>query len=105
MLAVASLAASDVLFADFGRDPGPRGIAALFLVIGFRALSKTDPPIPVVAASALLTALVLFLNHSKVSCPRYICLSVAAAMLLTILFWGRSGRTHRRSEATETRYR
>jgi len=103
MLAAASLAAPDVLFARFDRDPGPRGISALFLVIGFRALSKTDPPIPVVAASALLTALVLFLNHSKVSCPRYICLTMVAAMLLTILFWGRIGRTNRRPEATETR--
>ena len=67
---IALLSAVDVFFADFSHDPGPRGYAALFLIIGFRALSKQDPPILVLVSSAVLVGLVVLLNHSTISCPR-----------------------------------
>src|ERR1700757_407983 len=68
LLSVAVFSAVDSFFVPISRDvdPGSRGGAALFLIFGFRALSRSELPILVLAVGTCLAVLVSCFNHGIV---------------------------------------
>ena len=95
LLSVAVFSAVDSFFVPISRDvdPGSRGGAALFLIFGFRALSRSELPILVLAVGTCLAVLVSCFNHGIVkSSPVWMWLIVPS--LFVVLFWGRGTRKH-----------
>jgi hypothetical protein len=70
-------------------DPGRAGDGMLFLILGFRAASKSELPLPVVVASVCLTALALALNHGLPETPRFLWATVGIFLIAFVMFWGR----------------
>jgi hypothetical protein len=72
-------------------DPGRASEGILFLVLGFRAASKSELPTSVVVAGGCLAALVSALNHKLLVSPSWIWTPLAFILLAFVMFWGRRG--------------
>jgi len=70
-------------------DPGRAGDGMLFLILGFRAASRSELPLSVVFAGGCLTALALALNHGLLKTPGFVWTVVALFLLAFVMFWGR----------------
>ena len=93
LLSVAVFSAVDSFFVPISRDvdPGSAGEGMLFLILGFRALSRSELPILVLAVGTGLAVLASCCNHGIVkSSLVWMCLIVPS--LLVVLFWGRGTR-------------
>jgi hypothetical protein len=93
LLSFAVFSAVDSFFIPISRDldPGSAGEGMLFLILGFRALSRSELPILVVAVGSCLAVLASCFNHRIVkSSPVWMWLIVPS--LFVVLFWGRGTR-------------
>jgi len=70
-------------------DPGAHGDVMLFFVLGYRAVSKREPPLIVATLGALLTAFIAAVNRGGLGCTGFLCILFVVLVLLFILFWGR----------------
>lgn len=70
-------------------DPGRAGDGMLFLILGFRAASRSGLPLSVVFAGGGLAALALALNHGLLETPRFLWAIVGIFLIAFVLFWGR----------------
>lgn len=77
-------------------DPGRAGDGILFLILGFRAASRSELPVSVVVAGGCLTALALALNHGLRE-PRFLWAIIAIFLIAFLMFWGR-GRKEKSRE-------
>ena len=69
-------------------DPGRSSEGILFLILVFRAASKSELPTFVLVSGACLATLVASLNHRLLASSFF--LDIAAILLLAIvMFWGR----------------
>lgn len=75
-------------------DPGRAGDGVLFLILGFRAASRSDLPPSVVLAGGCLAALTLALNHGLLNSPSWIWTPIAIFLIVVVMFWGRGRRKH-----------
>lgn len=74
-------------------DPGASAEGILFLIVGFRAVSKSEAPSTlVVIASALLLGLTSGMNHELLKSPSPIWTPIAIALLCFVMFWRRKWR-------------
>jgi hypothetical protein len=91
LLCVAVFSAIDSLFVPFARDldPGRSGESVLFLIIGFRAVSRSELPTSVVAMGTCLAALVSAMNHGLLKSPSLLWTIIAFGLLAMVMFWGR----------------
>jgi hypothetical protein len=81
-------------------DPGRAGDEMLFLILGFRAASRSELPLPVVVAGGCLTALALALNQGQLKTPSFLWAVVAIFLIAFVMFWGRR-RTEKPGEAAK----
>jgi hypothetical protein len=81
----------DSFLVPFSRDvdPGRSGDGMLFLILGFRAASRSELPTSVVVAGGCLTVLVLALNHGLQRTPSFLWVPIAIFLLVFVMFWGR----------------
>ncbi len=100
LLCVAVFSAIDSLFVPFARDldPGRSGESILFLIIGFRAVSRSELPTSVVAMGACLAALVSGMNHGLLKSPSLLWTVIGFGLLAMVMFWGRGERTQNEAE-------
>ena len=70
-------------------DPGAHGDVMLFFVLGYRAVSKQEPPLTVVTLGALLTIFIAAVNRAALGCKDFLCISLVILVLLFVLLWGR----------------
>jgi hypothetical protein len=84
----------DSFLVPFSRDvdPGRAGDGMLFLILGFRAASRSELPLSVIIAGGCLTALTLFLNHVVQKAPSFVWAPIAILLLAFVMFWGRGKR-------------
>jgi hypothetical protein len=73
-------------------DPGRAGDGMLFLILGFRAASRSELPLSVVVAGGCLTALALALNHGMRETPRFLWAIVGIFLIAFVMFGGRRRR-------------
>ena len=73
-------------------DPGRAGDGMLFLILGFRAASRSELPLSVVVAGGCLTALAIALNHGLLETPRFLWTTVGICLIAFVMFWGRRRR-------------
>jgi hypothetical protein len=94
LLAVAVLIFADSLIVPYSTnlDPGRSGAGILFLILGFRAVSRNELPTSVVVTGASLAALVSCMNHGLVRSPSLIWTPLGILLLALVLFWGRRKR-------------
>jgi hypothetical protein len=100
LLCVAVFSAIDSLFVPFARDldPGRSGESILFLIIGFRAVSRSELPASVVVMGACLAALVSAMNHGLLKSPSLLWTVIAFGLLAMVMLWGRGERTQNKAE-------
>ena len=81
----------DSFLVPFSRDldPGRAGDGMLFLILGFRAASRSELPLSVVVAGGCLAALALALNHGLPETPRLLWAIVGIFLIAFVMFWGR----------------
>jgi hypothetical protein len=97
----------DSFLVPFSRDvdPGRSGDGMLFLILGFRAASRSELPLSVVISGGCLAALTLALNHGFLKSPiSYWTLGAIVILLLVVMFWGRrkgGGKLSKDSSETE----
>ena len=91
LLSVASFSFIDSLFIPISRnvDPGRSGEGVVFLILGFRAVSRSGLPISVVAAGTCLAALTAGLNHGLIKSPSLLWTPIALLLAVVVMFWGR----------------
>jgi len=70
-------------------DPGPHGEVMLFFILGYKAASKREPPLMVVALGVLLVIFIAAVNHGYLRCMDFLCVSLVILVLILILFWRR----------------
>ncbi len=94
LLGVAVFSAIDSLFVPFSRDldPGRSGEGVLFLIIGFRAVSRSELPTSVLVMGTCLAALTSCMNHGLLKSPSLVWMVIAVFLLLGVMFWGRGNR-------------
>ena len=94
LLAVAILILADSLIVPYSPslDPGRSGARILFLILGFRAVSRSELPTSVVVMGAALAALVSCMNHSLVRSPSLVWTPLVFLLLALVLLWGRRKR-------------
>ena len=95
LLSVAVLSLIDSLLIPISRDvdPGRSGEGFLFLILGFRAASRTALPTSVVVVGGCLALLVSALNHRLIRSPSWIWMPAVLLCLAFVLFWGRGKRS------------
>jgi hypothetical protein len=81
----------DQFFVPFyrGPDPGGSGDGMLFLILGFRVVSRSELPPSVVVAGGCLVGITLALNHGQLKSARLFLLPIVVALLVFVMFWGR----------------
>jgi LPXTG-motif cell wall-anchored protein len=80
-------------------DPGRAGDGMLFLILGFRAASRSKLPLSVVVAGGCLTALAIALNHGVRETPRFLWAILGILLIAFVMFWGRRRKeNHAESE-------
>jgi hypothetical protein len=91
LLSVAVILLIDSFFVPFSRhlDPGRSGEGILFLIVGFRAASKSELPISVVVMGTCLAALAISMNHGLLKSPSLVWTSLAILLTALVFFWGR----------------
>lgn len=91
MLVFAAALFVDQFFVPFhGKvDPGGAGDGMLFLIVAFRAVSKSSLPLSVVFAGGLLAALALTMNHGLFASPSWAWTPVGIFLILVVMFWHR----------------
>lgn len=96
LLSVAVILFIDSFFVPFSRDldPGRSGEGILFLIVGFRAASKSELPVSVVVIGTCLAGLVISMNHGLLKSPSLVWTSVGILLTVLVLFWGR--RNHKK---------
>jgi hypothetical protein len=94
LLGVAVFSGIDSFFVPFPRDldPGRSGEGILFLVVGFRAVSRSELPTSVLVMATCLAALISCMNHGLLNSPSLIWTVIAVFLLIGVLFWGRGSR-------------
>lgn len=100
LLGIAILAFVDSLIIPYSAslDPGRSGEGMLFLILGFRAVSRSEPPTSVIVAGAALAALVSCMNHGVVRSPSPFWTPLVILLLVLVLLWGRGKREPAKSE-------
>ena len=95
LLSVAVLSLIDSLLIPISRDvdPGRSGEGFLFLILGFRAVSRTALPTSVVVVGGCLVLLVSALNHRLIRSPSWIWMPAVLLCLAFVLFWARGKRS------------
>jgi hypothetical protein len=93
LLSVAVFSAVDSFFIPISRDldPGSAGEGMLFLILGFRALSRSELPILVLASGTCLAVLASCFNHGIVRAGMA-WMWLMVPLLFVVLFWGRGKR-------------
>ena len=91
LLCVAVFSVIDSLFVPSTRDldPGRSGESVLFLIIGFRAVSRSELPTSVVVMGAFLAALVSAMNHGLLKSPSLLWTVITLGLVAMVMFWGR----------------
>jgi 4-amino-4-deoxy-L-arabinose transferase-like glycosyltransferase len=79
-------------------DPGRSGAGILFLIVGFRAVSRSELPTSVVLMGTALAALVSCMNHGLVRSPSSVWTSLMILLVALVQFWGRGKRQPVKSE-------
>jgi hypothetical protein len=94
LLAIAILVFVDSLIVPYspGLDPGRSGAGLLFLILAFRAESRSKLPTAVVVMGTLLAALISCMNHGLVRSPSLVWTPLGILLLLLVVFWGRGKR-------------
>jgi multisubunit Na+/H+ antiporter MnhE subunit len=89
----------DSFFVPISRDvdPGRASEGILFLILGFRAVSRSELPLSVLVAGGCLSALVAALNHRLIVSPSLVWTPVAIVLLVFVMFWGLRKRSESRS--------
>ncbi len=100
LLAIAVFSLIDSFFIPISRDvdPGRASEGILFLILGFRAVSRSELPLSIVVAGGCVSALVAALNHSLIRSPSLVWTPLAIILLLFVLLGGRRKRGESRSE-------
>lgn len=98
LLCVAVFSAIDSLFVPRDLDPGRSGESILFLIIGFRAVSRSELPTSVLAMGTCLAALVSAMNHGLLKSPSLLWTVIALGLLALVMFWGRGKGTQTQTE-------
>ena len=100
LLAVAVLVFADSLIVPSSPslDPGRSGAGMLFLILGFRAVSRGELPTSVAVLGAALAALVSCMNHGLLRSPSLVWTPLAILLLALVAFWGRGKREPVKSE-------
>jgi hypothetical protein len=82
-------------FVPFSRDldPGRSGEGILFLIIGFRALSRSELPTSVVVMGTCLAALTSGMNHGLLKAHNFFWMETVFFLLAMVMFWGRGKPT------------
>jgi hypothetical protein len=105
LLSIAVISLIDSLFIPMSRDidPGHSGEGAVFFLLGVRAAYKKEPPLSVVIAGALLSALTAALKHLSLKpFPSWISAGVTLLLVIFVGFWGRgepSGAHHPKDDS------
>jgi hypothetical protein len=73
-------------------DPGGAGDGMIFLIVAFRAVSRSDLPLSAVLAGGFSAALALTMNHGLLASPGWLWTPLGIFLVLFILFWGRGKR-------------
>ena len=91
LFVVAFLSFVDSFFVPVSRnvDPGRSSEGILFLILGFRAASRSEPPLSVLVAGCCLAALVAALNHRLLASPSWLWTPIGFLLLAFVMFWGR----------------
>jgi hypothetical protein len=91
LLAIAVFSLIDSFFVPMSRDvdPGRASEGILFLILGFRAVSRSELPVSILIAGGCLSALVAGLNHSLIRSPSLMWTPVVIILLLYVLLGGR----------------
>ena len=89
LLAVSVFSLIDSQIIPRNADPGAHGDVMLFFVLGYRAVSKREPPMTVVTLGAVLTIFIAAVNRGVFGCKHVLCILLVVLVLLLILFWGR----------------
>lgn len=99
LLVIAVFSLVDSLFVPISRDvdPGRASEGILFLILGFRAVSRSELPISVLIAGGCLAALVAALNHRLITSPSLVWTPVALILLAFVMLWGRRKANESRS--------
>ena len=99
LLAMAMFSLVDSFFVPISRDvdPGRASEGILFLILGFRAVSRSELPLSVLVAGGCLSALVAALNHRLIVSPSLVWTPVAIVLLVFVMFWGLRKRSESRS--------
>ena len=94
LLAVAILVFVDLLIVPYSPSlaPGRSGAGILFLIVGFRAVSRSELPTSVVVMGAALAVLVSCMNHGLVRTPSPVWTPLGILLVALVLFWGRGKR-------------
>jgi len=95
LLAIAAASFIDSLFIPLSRDvdPGRSATGLLFLVLGFRAVSKIEPARSILSAAACLTILISLLNHGILRSPSLVWTPIVIGLLFFVALWGRQKKT------------
>jgi len=73
-------------------EPGGSGEAALFMIIGWRAVSTSELPISVVVMGTCAAALTSGMNHGFLKSPSLVWTPLGILLTLLVAFWGRGKR-------------
>jgi hypothetical protein len=94
LLVVALSSFVDSFFVPISRnvDPGRSSEGILFLILGFRAASRSEPPLSVLVAGVCLAALVAALNHGLLASPSWLWTPIGIFLVAFVLLWGRRWR-------------
>ena len=100
LLAVAALVFVDSLIVPYSPslDPGRSGAGILFLIVGFRAVSRSELPTSVIVVGAALAALVSCMNHGLLRSPSPVWTPLMILLVVLVAFWGRGKREPVKSE-------
>ena len=94
LLVIAILVFVDSLIVPYSPrlDPGRSGAGLLFLILVFRAESRSKLPTAVVVIGTLLALLVSCMNHGLLRSPRLVWTPLGILLLLLVMIWGRGKR-------------
>jgi hypothetical protein len=94
LLVIAILVFVDSLIVPYSPrlDPGRSGAGLLFVILVFRAESRSKLPTAVVVIGTLLALLVSCMNHGLLRSPSLVWTPPGILLLLLVMIWGRGKR-------------
>lgn len=89
LLGIAVFSLADSIFVPISRevDPGRSSEGILFLILTFRAASRTELPVSVLVAGGCLAALVAALNHRLIQSPSVLWTPLTILLLVFVMVW------------------